>query len=37
LIKTFIRRDPDDPARPEGISGRWYSVENDIVLGPRNE
>jgi hydroxyquinol 1,2-dioxygenase len=36
LIKTFIRRDPDDPARPEGISGRWYSVENDIVLGPRD-
>jgi hydroxyquinol 1,2-dioxygenase len=35
LIKTFLPRDADDPERPDGVSGRWYSVDTDIVLAPR--
>jgi catechol 1,2-dioxygenase len=34
LVRTFITRDADDPARPRGIDGPWTSVENDIVLAP---
>jgi protocatechuate 3,4-dioxygenase beta subunit len=32
LLRSFVTRAPDDPARPPGIEGEWCSVENDIVL-----
>jgi catechol 1,2-dioxygenase len=35
LLRSFVRRTADDPERPEGVTGEWCSVENDIVL-PRN-
>ena len=34
LLRTFVRRDADDPERPAGVDGDWYSVENDLVLAP---
>jgi hydroxyquinol 1,2-dioxygenase len=34
LLRTFVERDPGDPARPAGVDGPWCSVENDIVLAP---
>jgi hydroxyquinol 1,2-dioxygenase len=34
LIREFVERSPDDPARPAGVSGPWCSVENDVVLAP---
>jgi hypothetical protein len=34
LLRDFLERDADDPARPAGIDGPWCSVENDIVLAP---
>jgi catechol 1,2-dioxygenase len=34
LLRQFVPRSPDDPARPEGVVGEWCSVENDIVLAP---
>jgi hydroxyquinol 1,2-dioxygenase len=34
LLRTFVERDPFDPARPAGVDGPWCSVENDIVLAP---
>jgi catechol 1,2-dioxygenase len=34
LLREFIRRSPDDPERPEGVAGEWWSVENDMVLAP---
>jgi hydroxyquinol 1,2-dioxygenase len=32
LLRDFVRRSDDDPERPEGVTGPWYSVENDLVL-----
>jgi protocatechuate 3,4-dioxygenase beta subunit len=32
LLRDFVLRAADDPGRPEGVSGEWFSVENDIVL-----
>jgi hydroxyquinol 1,2-dioxygenase len=32
LVRHFEPRTPDDPDTPPGVSGRWYVVENDIVL-----
>jgi len=32
LLRTFVERSPDDPARPAGVDGEWVSLENDIVL-----
>jgi hydroxyquinol 1,2-dioxygenase len=37
LLRTFERRGADDPSRPPGIEGEWYSVENDLVLVPADE
>jgi len=32
LVKAFRTRDPDDPERPQAVSGPWVSVEMDFVL-----
>ncbi len=32
LLRDFVEREGDDPARPAGVEGPWCSVENDIVL-----
>jgi catechol 1,2-dioxygenase len=34
LLRSFVTRSADDPERPEGVTGEWCSVENDIVLAP---
>jgi catechol 1,2-dioxygenase len=34
LLRTFTPRAPDDPRRPDGITGPWLSVESDFVLTP---
>ena len=34
LVRQFLPRSADDPDRPDGVSGEWVSVENDIVLVP---
>jgi catechol 1,2-dioxygenase len=35
LVRSFEPRSADDPERPDGIEGEWYSVESDFVLVPR--
>lgn len=32
LVRHFEPRDADDPERPAGVDGDWYSLENDFVL-----
>lgn len=32
LVRRFEERAADDPARPPGVSGKWFSARNDIVL-----
>jgi hydroxyquinol 1,2-dioxygenase len=32
LLREFVPRAADDPERPDGVSGEWCSVENDVVL-----
>jgi catechol 1,2-dioxygenase len=32
LLREFVARDADDPERPDGVDGPWFSVRNDIVL-----
>jgi hydroxyquinol 1,2-dioxygenase len=34
LVRDFVPRGRDDPERPAGVRGDWYSVENDIILVP---
>ena len=34
LLRDFVPRPADDPERPAGVEGRWFSVRNDIVLAP---
>ena len=34
LLRDFVQRSADDPDRPEGVAGEWFSVENQIVLVP---
>jgi protocatechuate 3,4-dioxygenase beta subunit len=34
LVREFIPRRADDPDRPAGVTGPWFSVENTIVLLP---
>ena len=37
LLREFVRRPADDPERPDGVEGEWFSVENTIVLAPADE
>jgi protocatechuate 3,4-dioxygenase beta subunit len=32
LLRRFEHRPPDDPERPDGVQGEWFSVANDLVL-----
>jgi len=32
LLREFVARGADDPERPPGVEGPWWSVENDLVL-----
>jgi hydroxyquinol 1,2-dioxygenase len=32
LVRHFELRTADDPERPAGVEGEWYSVESDFVL-----
>jgi hydroxyquinol 1,2-dioxygenase len=32
LVKQFVPRTLEDPDRPSGVSGSWYSVQMDFVL-----
>ena len=34
LLRDFVPREADDPDTPRSVTGRWYSVRNDIVLAP---
>jgi hydroxyquinol 1,2-dioxygenase len=34
LLREFVLRPADDPGRPDGVEGEWFSVENTIVLAP---
>src|SRR3954468_15312124 len=34
LVRHFEPRAGDDPDRPDGVEGEWYSVESDFVLAP---
>ena len=37
LLRRFEPRAADDPERPDGVEGEWFSLENDIVLTPGDE
>jgi catechol 1,2-dioxygenase len=37
LLREFVPRVADDPERPDGVAGAWYSVRNDLVLVPADE
>jgi catechol 1,2-dioxygenase len=37
LFRAFVSRAADDPQRPEGIDGPWWSLESDFVLVPAAE
>ena len=34
LLRTFERRDPDDPERPKGVEGEWCALECALALVP---
>jgi hypothetical protein len=34
LLRTFQRREPDDPERPPGVEGEWCSLECTLSLAP---
>jgi hydroxyquinol 1,2-dioxygenase len=34
LLRDFVPRGADDPERPDGVDGPWFSVRNDLVLVP---
>jgi catechol 1,2-dioxygenase len=36
LLRDFVPRSADDPERPDGVDGPWFSVRNDLVLAPLN-
>jgi hypothetical protein len=33
-VRTLVAHDPAVEAEPDGIRGRWYTVDIDIVLQP---
>ena len=37
LVRPFVARSGDDPARPPGIEGDWVSLELDLVLAPGDD
>lgn len=37
LLRDFVSRDPDDPNKPVGIEGAWWSLESDFVLAPADD
>jgi hydroxyquinol 1,2-dioxygenase len=37
LLREFVPRRADDPERPCGVEGEWFSVENTIVLVPAED
>ena len=37
LLRDFVPRAADDPDRPEGVDGPWFSVRNDLVLARDKE
>ena len=37
LFRDFVARSADDPDRPEGIDGQWFSLESDFVLVPSDD
>ena len=37
LLREFVRRPADDPERPDGVHGEWFSVENTIILAPGDD
>ncbi len=37
LLRDFVPRDADDPDRPDGVDGPWFSVRNDLVLAPSQD
>ena len=34
LLRELTARSADDPERPTGITGRWWSLASDFVLVP---
>jgi protocatechuate 3,4-dioxygenase beta subunit len=34
LVREFVPCAADDPERPDGVNGEWFTVENDLVLAP---
>jgi hydroxyquinol 1,2-dioxygenase len=34
LVRHFERRAADDPERPRGVEGAWWSLHSDFVLAP---
>jgi hypothetical protein len=34
LLRELTARSADDPERPAGITGRWWSLASDFVLVP---
>jgi catechol 1,2-dioxygenase len=32
LVRRFVPRTADDPEKPAGVEGDWFSVENDMLL-----
>jgi catechol 1,2-dioxygenase len=37
LVKQFVRRKDDDPQRPDGVTGPWWSLAMDFVLASARE
>jgi catechol 1,2-dioxygenase len=37
LLREFVAHGADDPERPEGIEGDWWSLRSDFVLVPAEE
>lgn len=36
LVRHFEARAAEDPERPDGVAGEWYSVQSDFVLVPES-